>query len=139
MTAYLGVETSLGGRRWIGPGAEVERHAAAMAQETGLPPALCLVLARLGVAASEAEGYLAPTLRDLMPDPRSLRDMETAAARLLTAVRGAERIAVFGDYDVDGGASAALLIDWLRRMQAPRRRSISRTASTRAMGRTCPR
>jgi single-stranded-DNA-specific exonuclease len=120
MTAFLDVEASLTGRRWIGPGAEVERHAAAMVQETGLPPALCLVLARLGVAAPEAAGYLAPTLRDLLPDPRSLRDMEVAAARLLAAVRGRERIAVIADYDVDGGASAALLIDWLRRMGAGR-------------------
>jgi len=119
MTAYLGVETSLTGRRWIGPGAEVERQAEAMAQAIGLPPAVCQLLARLGVPAGEAESYLAPTLRDLLPDPRGLRDMEAAAARLLAAVRGAERIAVFADYDVDGGASAALLIDWLRRMQAP--------------------
>ena len=119
MTSFLGVEASLSGRRWVGPGAEVARHAAALAQETGLPPALCHVLARLGVPAAGAETFLAPTLRDLMPDPRSLRDMETAATRLLAAVRRRERIAVFADYDVDGGASAALLIDWLRRMQAP--------------------
>jgi len=117
--SFLGVEVSLSGRRWVGPGAEVARQAAAMAQETGLPPALCHVLARLGVAAAGAETFLAPTLRDLMPDPRSLRDMETAATRLLAAVKRRERIAVFADYDVDGGASAALLIDWLRRMQAP--------------------
>ncbi|MET4102000.1 single-stranded-DNA-specific exonuclease [Roseovarius sp. MBR-78] len=120
MTAFLGVEHSLGGRRWVGPGVETARHAEAMAQATGLPPALCLVLARLGVPEAGAESYLAPTLRDLMPDPRSLRDMETAAARLLAAVAGAERIAVFADYDVDGGTSAALLIDWLRRMGAGR-------------------
>jgi len=119
MTAYLGVETSLSGRRWIGPGPEIERHAEAMRQETGLPSALCLTLARLGVPAAAAESYLSPTLRDLLPDPRSLRDMEATAARLLAAVQGRERIAIFADYDVDGGASAALLIDWLRRMQAP--------------------
>ncbi|MFB9149457.1 single-stranded-DNA-specific exonuclease RecJ [Roseovarius ramblicola] len=117
--AFLDIEASLTGRRWIGPGPQVARHAEAMAQETGLPPALCAVLARLGVAPDAAEGYLSPTLRDLLPDPRSLRDMQTAAARLLAAVRGRERIAIFADYDVDGGASAALLIDWLRRMQAP--------------------
>jgi single-stranded-DNA-specific exonuclease len=120
MTAYLGVETSLTGRRWIGPGIEVERQAEAMAQATGLPRALCQTLARLGVPVDGAEAYLSPTLRDLLPDPRSLRDMEAAAARVLRAVAGAERIAVFADYDVDGGASAALLIDWLRRMGAAR-------------------
>jgi single-stranded-DNA-specific exonuclease len=120
MTACLGVETSLTGRRWIGPGVEVERQAEAMAQATGLPRALCQTLARLGVPVDGAEAYLSPTLRDLLPDPRSLRDMEVAAARVLRAVTGAERIAVFADYDVDGGASAALLIDWLRRMGAGR-------------------
>jgi len=57
--------------------------------------------------------------RDLLPDPRGLRDMECAAGRFLHAVRAGERIAIFADYDVDGGASAALLIDWLRRMGAP--------------------
>jgi single-stranded-DNA-specific exonuclease len=119
MTAYLGVESSLCGRRWVGPGPEAARQAEALAQATGLAPALCAVLARLGVAPDAAEGYLSPTLRDLLPDPRGLRDMERAAARLVAAVRGTERIAIFADYDVDGGASAALLIDWLRAMQAP--------------------
>lgn len=119
MTAFLGVECSLTGRRWIGPGPEIDRHAEAMAQETGLPRALCQTLARLGVAPDQAEVYLAPTLRELLPDPRSLRDMEPAATRFLQAVQSRQRIAVFADYDVDGGASAALLIDWLRRMGAP--------------------
>ena len=72
------------------------------------------MLARRGVAPEEAEGFLRPALRDLLPDPRSLRDMEAAAARLLAAADRRERIAIFADYDVDGGASAALLIWWLR-------------------------
>jgi single-stranded-DNA-specific exonuclease len=117
--AFLGVEHSLSGRRWIGPGAETERLAEAMAQATALPRPLCQTLARLGVTEDAAEAYLAPTLRDLLPDPRSLRDMQEAAARFLRAVRTSERIAIFADYDVDGGTSAALLIDWLRQMQAP--------------------
>ncbi len=85
-----------------------------MAQATNLPPALCRTLARRGVPSPEAALFLAPTLRDLLPDPRSLRDMEKAAMRFLQAVEGRERIAIFADYDVDGGASAALLIVWLR-------------------------
>lgn len=117
--AFLGVEHSLLGRRWVGPGVETDRLAEAMAQATALPRPLCQTLARLGVAKDEAEAYLTPALRDLLPDPRTLRDMEIAAARFLTAVRGAERIAIFADYDVDGGTSAALLIDWLRQMRAP--------------------
>jgi single-stranded-DNA-specific exonuclease len=119
MTAYLGVESSLTGRRWIGPGVEVDRQAEAMAQTTGLPRPLCQTLARLGVESAEAETHLAPALRDLLPDPRSLRDMEPAAARFLQAVTAGERIAIFADYDVDGGTSAALLIDWLSQMRAP--------------------
>lgn len=112
--AFLNVETSLTGRRWIGPTVEMDRAAEAMAQQTALPRPLCQVLARRGVSAAEAEGFLAPALRDLLPDPRSLKDMETAATRLLQAVQRRERIAVFADYDVDGGASAAQLLVWLR-------------------------
>ncbi|HKL05648.1 MAG TPA: single-stranded-DNA-specific exonuclease RecJ [Roseovarius sp.] len=114
--AYLGIETSLSGRRWIGPGAEIDRLAEAMAQSTALPRPLCQTLARLGVPEAEAEAYLAPQLRDLLPDPRSLKDMEPAATRFLRAVAEKQRIAIFADYDVDGGTSAALLIDWLRQM-----------------------
>jgi len=114
--AYLGIERSLTGRRWIGPGTEIDRLAEAMSQATALPRPLCQTLARLGVAPEEAEGYLVPALRDLLPDPRSLKDMEPAAARFLQAVRDGQRVAIFADYDVDGGASAALLLDWLHGM-----------------------
>ncbi|MDA0721176.1 MAG: single-stranded-DNA-specific exonuclease RecJ, partial [Proteobacteria bacterium] len=112
--AFLGVAASLTGRRWVGPNAQEDRAAEAMAQATNLPPALCRTLARRGVPSPEAALFLAPTLRDLLPDPRSLRDMEKAAMRFLQAVAGRERISIFADYDVDGGASAALLIVWLR-------------------------
>lgn len=114
--AYLGITQSLSGRRWIGPGPEVERLAEAMAQSTALPRPLCQTLARLGVPEAEAETYLTPQLRDLLPDPRSLKDMEVAATRFLQAATTRQKIAIFADYDVDGGSSAALLIDWLRQM-----------------------
>ncbi len=114
--SFLGVELSLGGRRWVGPGTEITRQAEAIVQATGLPDALALVLARRGVDAPEAAAFLEPQLRDLLPDPRSLRDMEKAAARFVAAVGKRERIAVFADYDVDGGSSAALLVLWLRQM-----------------------
>ena len=114
--AYLNVEKSLTGRRWVGPSGEAERQAEALAQQSGLPRPICAVLARAGVPASEAQAYLSPQLRSLLPDPRSLRDMETAAQRFLAAVNARERIAIFADYDVDGGTSAALLIDWLGAM-----------------------
>ncbi|HQU67928.1 MAG TPA: single-stranded-DNA-specific exonuclease RecJ [Albidovulum sp.] len=116
MTAFLGVEASLTGRRWTGPGAEVDRQAERVAQTAGLALPLARVLAARGVAPEEARRFLDPQLRDLLPDPHRLKDMEPAAARFLAAVHGRERIAVFADYDVDGGASAALLIIWLREM-----------------------
>ncbi|TVS00889.1 MAG: single-stranded-DNA-specific exonuclease RecJ [Rhodobacteraceae bacterium] len=116
--AFLGVETSVLGQRWVGPDPAQERARDALVQATGLPHAVCAVLARVGVPAEEAQRYLAPALRDLLPDPRSLHDMERAATRFLHAVRARERIAVFADYDVDGGASAALLLVWLRALGA---------------------
>ncbi|MBM1634195.1 single-stranded-DNA-specific exonuclease RecJ [Sulfitobacter mediterraneus] len=113
---FLGVEASLTGRRWVGPGVEVERAAELIMQRSALPMAVCQVLARRGVPAEEAEAFLAPALRDLLPDPRSLKDMEQAAVRFLSALKNREKIAVFADYDVDGGSSAALLLIWLRQM-----------------------
>ncbi|MEZ5869764.1 MAG: single-stranded-DNA-specific exonuclease RecJ [Defluviimonas denitrificans] len=119
MTAFLGVEASLTGRRWTGPSVEAERLSEAMAQQTGLPLPLARLLAARGVAPEEAGRFLDPQIRDLLPDPRGLRDMERAARRFLDAVRARQRIAVFADYDVDGGASAALLLTWLRDMGLP--------------------
>lgn len=112
--AFLGVEASLTGRRWTGPDAETERAAERLVQMTGLPDAVCRTLAQRGVPPEDAESFLAPTLRALLPDPRSLKDMERAASRVNAAVSRGERIAIFADYDVDGGSSAALLIHWLR-------------------------
>lgn len=114
-TAFLNVETSLTGRRWVGPDEAAERRAAGLAQMAGLPLPVARVLAERGIAAEAAAGFMAPKLRDLLPDPRRLRDMGVAAGRLLAAARDpSQRIAVFADYDVDGGASAALILDWLR-------------------------
>ena len=114
--AFLGVETSLTGRRWTGPTEADTRAAEAIAQVAMLSLPLARILARRGVAPEDAQAFLAPALRDLLPDPMRLRDMGPAADRLLQAVAGRQRIAIFADYDVDGGASAALLIDWLRSM-----------------------
>ncbi|NOC92979.1 single-stranded-DNA-specific exonuclease RecJ [Ruegeria sp. HKCCD6604] len=113
---FLGVEQSLTGRRWVGPKAELERAAEMMTQQTDLPRAVCQILARRGVPVMEARGFLDPKLKELLPDPCDMKDMETAAARFLDAVRHRQKIAVFADYDVDGGCSAALLLVWLRQM-----------------------
>jgi single-stranded-DNA-specific exonuclease len=116
MPDFLDVSASLTGRRWVGPAAEADRLAQAMAQGCDLPLPLCHALVGRGVAAVAVAGFLSPTLRELLPDPLSLRDMGSASDRVMQAVRGRERIAIFADYDVDGGAAAALLLVWLRRM-----------------------
>lgn len=110
---FLGVSRSLLGRLWTGPSAATERMGAAVARAIGAPELVGRVLAGRGVEPETAADYLAPTLRALLPDPASLRDMDRAADRLARAALGGERIAVFADYDVDGACSAALLIDWL--------------------------
>ncbi len=117
--AFLNVDSSLTGRRWVGPLPEERRLAEAMAQITALPPALCQILAQRGVAPENAAAFLAPALRDLMPNPLTLRDMDKAAARFLGAIAARQRIAIFADYDVDGGASAALLLTYLRAQGMP--------------------
>ena len=105
--AFLGVECSLSDRRWIGPGAETIRHAEAISQISALPDALSRILAARGVLPEDVQNYLDPRLRDLLPNPMSLKDMGVAADRLITALEAKQKIAIFADYDVDGGASAA--------------------------------
>jgi single-stranded-DNA-specific exonuclease len=118
--AFLGVERSLLGRcwrarlDWAG-----EAQAMAIAQAHGLDDVIARVLAGRGVEASNARTYLDPTLRELMPDPLTLRDMDRAAARFAEAVEAGEQIAIFGDYDVDGACSAALLAQFLTAAGAP--------------------
>lgn len=113
--AILGVECSARGYRWVerlDPGRSLA--ATAISQAHGLPELLGRVLAARGAEPHTVEGHLDPTLRTLMPDPARLQDMELAAERFATAIRAAEPIAVFGDYDVDGASSVALIERFLR-------------------------
>ncbi|KUL96286.1 single-stranded DNA exonuclease [Bosea sp. WAO] len=117
--AFLGVERSALGRPWrdrldIAGLARAE----ALAQVEGVPDAVARILAGRGVAASEALRYLEPKLRDLLPDPAVLLDMGAAAQRLAEAAVRGEKVAIFGDYDVDGACSAALLAIFLKQAGA---------------------
>ncbi|MFZ5835238.1 MAG: single-stranded-DNA-specific exonuclease RecJ [Pseudomonadota bacterium] len=105
---FLGVGRSLNGRCWRLRHYD-ERTALALTQGYDIPEILGRVLAGRGVSIASAETFLRPSLQNDLPDPASLVDMERAAARLAQAVMGGESIAVFGDYDVDGATSAALL------------------------------
>jgi single-stranded-DNA-specific exonuclease len=112
---FLGVERSVTGKRWEERLADA-RLAMAMSQRLGAPEIIGRILTARGVELEEAESFLSPRLRDLLPDPESLRDMGKAAGRLADAVVAGESVAVFGDYDVDGATSTALL---QRRAMAP--------------------
>lgn len=111
--AFLGIERSLTGRRWAARLAD-ERTALAIGQRHGLPDAICRLLAARDVALEAVPDFLDPTLRKFLPDPSHLKDMDAAVARLVHAVRQGERIVVFGDYDVDGATSSALLLRFFR-------------------------
>jgi single-stranded-DNA-specific exonuclease len=101
------------GKRWH-PRPHSAHHALAIAQQLGLPELMGQVLASRGVAPEQAEAFLNPTLRTFLPDPFHLLDMEKAAKRVAQAITNKEPVAVFGDYDVDGATSSALLIRYLR-------------------------
>jgi len=111
--AFLGIERSLTGRRWAERLGD-ERIALAMAQRHGLPDAICRLLAAREVDLEGVPDFLEPTLRRFLPDPLHLKDMDVAVARLVRAVQAGERIVVFGDYDVDGATSSALLLRFFR-------------------------
>jgi single-stranded-DNA-specific exonuclease len=114
----LGVTRSLGGRRWLwrnAPGDVAQGRAGlAIAQRLALPEIVGRLLAGRGIDIEGAADFLEPTLRALMPDPSLLSDMDAAAARLARAVTQHETVGVFGDYDVDGAASSALMVRFLR-------------------------
>lgn len=91
-----------------------ERDAYAIAQTCGIAEPIARILAGRGINVDEASSYLSPSLRASLPDPSHLRDMDIAIARMCKALMQTEKIAVFGDYDVDGATSTALLIRYMR-------------------------
>ncbi len=112
---FLGVERSALGYRWthsLTPRGEAV--AMQIAQVHGLPDLVARLLAARDVPAADASRFLTPTIRDLMPDPSSLTDMDGAASRIADAVERRESVAIFGDYDVDGAASSAMAARYLR-------------------------
>ena len=107
---FLGVKQSATGVSWEHRLTERQEIAAlAIAQGHGVSDLVARVLAGRGISAEETGRFLDPTIRDLLPNPVSLTDMEAAATRIVDAIVRREKIAIFGDYDVDGAASSALL------------------------------
>lgn len=117
--AYLGVERSIKGLKWVerldvAGQANARATAEAISQRHGLPELLGRMLAARGVSLDGVPLMLEPTVKDLMPDPGTLQGMAAAAVRLADAIEAGSRIAIFGDYDVDGACSAALMQLFLR-------------------------
>jgi single-stranded-DNA-specific exonuclease len=111
---FLGVQASLTGRRWVWRAAQAGQLAEGLAQALGVPELVGRLLAARGVGVAQAADFLTPTLRAWLPDPSTLVDMDAAAARLADAVVAGACVGVFGDYDVDGACSAALMVSVLR-------------------------
>jgi single-stranded-DNA-specific exonuclease len=113
--AFLGVAHSLTGKLWRDRlDARGAARALAIAQRYQSPEMLARVLAGRGIDIDAVEDFLDPTIRKLMPDPHTVTEMEIAAKRIADAATRGERVAIFGDYDVDGATSAALLAWHLR-------------------------
>jgi single-stranded-DNA-specific exonuclease len=113
--AVFGVERSLAGKAWRWRGGNMDLGAQSIGGAIGLEDDIVtqLLLAR-GVAREDLDRQRAPTLRAFLPDPSEFRDMDAAAERLAEAVIGGETVTVYGDYDVDGATSAALMIRLIR-------------------------
>ena len=115
------VSRSVTDRAWVDRIDDSSRAVAlAMVQQHGLPDVVARILAGRDVPIDALPGYLDPRLRDLMPDPFVLTAMEPAALKIVGAIERDEIIAIFGDYDVDGATSAALLAGFLDKAGARR-------------------
>ncbi len=113
--AFLGVTMSATKKLWRDRlDVRGAARALAIAQRYQLPEMLARVIAGRGIDIDAVDDFLDPTIRKLMPDPSTVTQMEAAAKRIADAAVRGERVAIFGDYDVDGATSAALLAWHLR-------------------------
>jgi len=110
---FLNITKSAKGQVWQARSLD-QRTATAISQRLELPEIIGRVMAARGVSSDEAEAWLNPTIRGLMPKPSALMDLEKGATRLAEAIITQEKIGVISDYDVDGVSSAALLLRFLR-------------------------
>lgn len=104
----MDVERSAGGKRWELRSSN-EREALAVCQRFALPDAVARILVSRGIGMDETDVFLNPSLKAQLPDPFHLRDMDAGVSRLIAAIDAGEKIAVFGDYDVDGATSSSVL------------------------------
>ncbi len=111
--ALLGVTNSALGQRWL-QRPFIARHAQAISDQLGVSLTVGQLISGRGVSVEDAAVFFKPSLRDLMPDPASILDMTVGARRIIRAIDSGEKIAIFGDYDVDGATSSALLTRYFK-------------------------
>ncbi|MGC1271150.1 MAG: DHH family phosphoesterase, partial [Croceibacterium sp.] len=109
--AVFGIQKSLSGKAWHWRGGNMELSGGAAGLDEDIVTQL--LLAR-GVPRDDLARHRSPSVRSFLPDPSQFRDMDTAAERLAEAVLSRETVTIYGDYDVDGATSAALLVRLLR-------------------------
>src|SRR5690349_20319385 len=106
LKSVLGVDRSLSGKTWHWRGGNMDVTGGTAA----LDDLVTQLLLSRGVERDDLDRHRAPTLRAFLPDPSHFRDMDAAAERLAQAVLTSETVTIYGDYDVDGATSAALLV-----------------------------
>ncbi|WP_417450239.1 single-stranded-DNA-specific exonuclease RecJ [Kordiimonas sp.] len=113
----LGVRRSALGQAWMMRGG-VPRIAEAIAERLGVPMVVGQLIAGRGIGMEEAASFYAPSLKESLPDPSSVLDMDKAGSRIARAIEMGEEIAIYGDYDVDGATSSAVLYRYLNALGA---------------------
>ena len=112
LSSVFGVDRSLSGKSWKWRGGNMD-----LGEATGaLDDVVTQLLLSRGVLREDLERHRTPTLRAFLPDPSHFRDMDVAAERIAQAVMTGETVTIYGDYDVDGATSAALLVELLRQL-----------------------
>ena len=115
--ALLGVRRSALAQRWqVRP--VMNRQAEAIANQLGVSMTVGQLIAGRGIDIEDADSFYNPSLKDSLPDPSSILDMDVGAARIIKAIEAGEEIAIYGDYDVDGATSAAVLYRFLNSVGA---------------------
>jgi single-stranded-DNA-specific exonuclease len=120
---FLGIDSSLTGRRWLArcPQGETAQSLGVMEEalrRAGIAPIEAKLLVARGGRPETAERILSPRLKTELPEPFTLQDMDKAVDAILAAISGGQTITILADYDVDGGTSGAMLLGWFKAMGA---------------------
>ncbi|MBR7158804.1 MAG: single-stranded-DNA-specific exonuclease RecJ [Alphaproteobacteria bacterium] len=113
----LGVESSFNSYQWVQK-PYTDKEAEYLTRRFDLPFIVAQILSSRNIKAEEAEAFLYPSMKKHLPDPSRLKDMDKGVARAAKAIKNGEKIAIFGDYDVDGATSSSLLYLFLKTVGA---------------------